>query len=666
MTSGQLDICIVGMGPRGLSVLERICASAQEAGTGTRVNVHVVEPFPPGAGKVWRTSQPDDLLMNTVSSQVTLFTDDSVDLDGPMFLGPSLYEWARFMVLMGPFEDRLYPERVLEEAMQLGPDSYPTRAFYGHYLEWVFDRVVATAPDQVDIQVHRTKVAALDDDPGPDQGTQRVTFADGTSLVGLDAVILALGHLPATSNRRETELASFARARGLVYIAPANPADVDLSAVLPQQSVVLLGLGLNFFDYVALLTGGRGGRFAWHGDGRLVYHPSGREPRLYAGSRRGVPFHSRGENQKGPHGRHTPLVLVPEVVESLRSESARRGGLDFRRELWPLIAKEVETVYYTALLTATDREGEAAGFQTEYLSALWDSPEETRLLDGLGIAVEQRWDWERVSRPQGSRPFTGPADFQDWLLGYLADDASEARAGNVAGPQTAALDVLRDLRNEVRQLVDHSGLTGGSHREDLDHWYTPLNAFLSIGPPASRIEEAAALISAGVLTVLGPQARARADAQAGLFVAESPLVPGSEVSVAVLIDARLPDVDLRRTADPLLKYLLATGQCQPHLITDPVGDSYETGGLAVTARPNHLINSRGCSHPQRYAFGVPTEAVHWVTAAGIRPGVNSVTLTDADAIARAALDLDGASGTQPVGERSAAWSGSRPAAKARP
>jgi hypothetical protein len=36
-------------------------------------------------------------------------------------------------------------------------------------------------------------------------------------------------------------------------------------------------------------------------------------------------------------------------------------------------------------------------------------------------------------------------------------------------------------------------------------------------------------------------------------------------------------------------------------------------------------------------FGVPTESVHWVTAAGIRPGVNSVILGDADAIARSCL-----------------------------
>lgn len=38
---------------------------------------------------------------------------------------------------------------------------------------------------------------------------------------------------------------------------------------------------------------------------------------------------------------------------------------------------------------------------------------------------------------------------------------------------------------------------------------------------------------------------------------------------------------------------------------------------------------------------MPTESVHWVTAAGIRPGVGSVTLEDSDAIAAAVLALPG-------------------------
>jgi hypothetical protein len=69
---------------------------------------------------------------------------------------------------------------------------------------------------------------------------------------------------------------------------------------------------------------------------------------------------------------------------------------------------------------------------------------------------------------------------------------------------------------------------------------------------------------------------------------------------------------------------------------------YQTGGLAVAHRPYNLGTSRQ-PHPCRFAFGVPTETVHWVTAAGIRPGVNSVILSDADAdadaVAQAAVAL---------------------------
>ncbi|KKD02261.1 hypothetical protein TN53_41530, partial [Streptomyces sp. WM6386] len=86
-------------------------------------------------------------------------------------------------------------------------------------------------------------------------------------------------------------------------------------------------------------------------------------------------------------------------------------------------------------------------------------------------------------------------------------------------------------------------------------------------------------------------------------------------------------------------HLRATGQCSRYRIHGPGTRTYETGGLAVTERPYRLVDASGRAHPRRFAYGVPTESVHWVTAAGIRPGVNSVTLGDSDAIARAVLSL---------------------------
>ncbi|BCL30949.1 FAD/NAD(P)-binding protein [Streptomyces aurantiacus] len=609
-------MALVGAGPRGTSVLERLSASASELLTpGTRLTVHVVDPSPPGPGRVWRTAQPAELLMNTVASQVTLFTDDSVDCAGPIRPGPSLHTWAGGG----------------DRGRRLGPDDYPTRAQYGHYLEWVFGEVVRGAPPALRIRTHRARATRLD---GTADGPQTLVLDNGLVLTDLSAVVLAQGHLPTVADQAQERLSADAERHGLRHVPPANPADLDLSCVPPGETVLLRGLGLNFFDHMALLTTARGGRFVRTPAGPR-YLPSGREPRLVAGSRRGIPYQARGDNAKGPYGRHVPLALTPETIARFRKRADSGEAPDFLTEIWPLVAKEVETVYYERLLARGERlsargRGHKDRFRERFLAVPHRDPQEAAVLDEFGVPAADRWSWDRVSRPYGGRVFTGPGDFRDWLLDHLREDAEQAALGNVDGPLKAALDVLRDLRNELRQIVDHGGLAGSSRREHLDRWYTPLNAFLSIGPPRRRIEEMAALIEAGVLEVLGPRLDVRAED--GVWVAHSPDVPGSTVTATTLVEARLPEPDLRRTADPLLARLLKTGQCRPHTV-----DGYETGGLDVTQRPYHLIDRQGRAHPRRFAIGVPTEGVHWVTAAGVRPGVDSVTLSDADAVARAVL-----------------------------
>ncbi|WP_410469258.1 FAD/NAD(P)-binding protein [Streptomyces europaeiscabiei] len=711
----DIGIALVGAGPRGTSVLERICASAPELlRPGTRLTVHVVDPAPPGPGQVWRTAQSPHLLMNTVASQVTLFTDDSVDCSGPIRPGPSLYEWATGGKRKS---DGSHQPGGSDE---LGPDDYPTRAQYGRYLEWVFAEVVRAAPPGIRVEVHATRAVRLDDAPDDaPEGGQRLTLATGRVLSGLAAVVLTQGHLPTVPDRTERDLTAYAARHGLRHVPPANPADLDLSPVAPGEPVLLRGLGLNFFDHMALLTTGRGGHFVHDdeqeggkdgpkddGKGALRYVPSGHEPRLYAGSRRGVPYQARGDNAKGPYGRHTPLVLTPEVIAAFRKRADSGEAPDFLAEIWPLVAKEVETVYYEGVLGSAATTASATGhgtrsssrsgsrgdfrgvspggprsvspggsrssspggspgtsrggppydpfrvpscdlfgdafidnashgssltpFRDRFLAAPHRSPQETAVLDAFGVSGADRWSWDRVLRPYAERGFADTEEWRRWLLGYLREDAAQAALGNVEGPVKAALDVLRDLRNEVRLIVDHGGLAGVSRREHLDRWYTPLNAFLSIGPPRRRIEEMSALIEAGVLTVLGPRLEVRPEN--GAWLARSPEVPGSAVRVTTVVEARLPEPDLRRTADDLLAGLLRAGGCRPHRV-----DGYETGGLDVTSRPYHLIDRQGAAHTRRFAFGVPTEGVHWVTAAGARPGVDSVTLSDADAVARAVL-----------------------------
>ena len=114
------------------------------------------------------------------------------------------------------------------------------------------------------------------------------------------------------------------------------------------------------------------------------------------------------------------------------------------------------------------------------------------VLSKFDIYPDESWDWRKIAVPFVDDDLRSTQSFRSWLRSYLDSEVREAGKGNVAGPRKAALDVLRDLRNEIRLLVDHGGLSGDSYRDELQRWYMPLNAHLSIGPPAERIEQFAA------------------------------------------------------------------------------------------------------------------------------------------------------------------------------
>ena len=572
VSTEKLQLAIVGLGPRGLSVAERLCASAESLlPQGRELVIHIIDPHVADGGQVWRSTQDRVLLMNTVACQVTVFVDDTVDCAGPVVTGPSLYEWARSIALVGSPN---VPEADRVEAAALGPDDYPSRAFYGSYLQWARDRMIWTAPPAVSFESHQATAVDVRDTPN---GLQEVVLNNGEILGDLQAVVLALGHMPHRLGESEAALSRFADRHGLRYIAPSNPADVSLDAIAPGESVILRGLGLNFFDYMALFTLGRGGTFVRKPDGALSYLPSGREPKLIAGSRRGVPYHARGKNQKGSAGRHQPRYVTPEVIERLRTRADAGAPADFRRDIWPMIDQEVRTVYYATLVQERRCICDADEFTAMFAAAepaavpifgdplaVEESDAQRTVLAKFDIDPEQRWDWRKIAAPFTDDDLVSTQRFRAWLRSYLDLEVTEAGKGNVTGPRKAALDVLRDLRNEIRLLVDHGGLSGDSYRDELQRWYMPLNAHLSIGPPAERIEQFAALMDAGVLEVLGPDVRV--ECTNGRFIAHSGACPDLIVQATTLIEARLPETDVHRTTDPLLRALLDRGECRPHRI----------------------------------------------------------------------------------------------------
>ncbi|MER6443752.1 FAD/NAD(P)-binding protein [Streptomyces venezuelae] len=484
------QIVIVGMGSRGLSTLERLCAHLATHAHGAPTTIHVADPFRPG-----RSPQPPT---GTAPSQVSVVADDS----------------------------------------------------HEHYLRsaYAYRRVRAGEPARVTMREHRTGGAVFLDDEGLDTDRRVLGPQNGRVPTDLEAAVPTVVRCGRTTppGGHEAELTAFATRHALTYVPPASPADLDrgvgvdsdLDRIPAGQTVLLRGLGPNFFDHMERLTEGRGGTYTRY-DGRLTYHPSGAEPHLVAGSRRGVPHQVRGADGRSTEGRgrYRPRLPTTAWTEHLRALAERGEPLDFVTDLWPLIAVEVETAYYATLLRSDGRAADADPFGRAYRAT---RPEHRdALLDRWRIAPEQRWTCADVDRPHHGIVLSSPDHFHRWLLDHLREDLAEAHRGNVNGPVGAAFEVLHDLRDEIRIAIGDCSPSGGTHRDHIDDCSSLLDAFLSVGPPASRIEEMIALIEAGVLQLLGPGTLITCDDRSGAFLATSAVV-GTRIRARALIDARQP------------------------------------------------------------------------------------------------------------------------------
>ncbi|MFE2724170.1 FAD/NAD(P)-binding protein [Kitasatospora sp. NPDC059327] len=631
MTTSQaiLRVGIVGAGPRGVVALERLCANAALVAPAIPVEVHLVDPYPAGGGRVWRRDQDRSLLMNTVASDVTVFTDESVPCEGPILPGPTQYQFAR-MVSDGRVTDVTDAER--QEATGMLPWSYGSRAFNGAYLRWALQEIIRNAPAQVSVHVHATRATAVDD---TDRGTQLLLLDGEEEPLECDAVILAQGHFEVSPTKGQQHLKEFADRHGLLYREPLSPAECDLDAFPAGRPLILRGLGLSFYDYATLFTQGRGGRFERDGDGLLHYHPSGREPQLYAGSGRGVPYLARAEVHLEVVPRYQPRFLTAEVIARLR-RTAGQGELDFRADLWPYIAKEVGFVYYRSRL-ADAPEAERENFLAAYADLDWDTPAMRQLITDRFEDPDQHWDWDQVDRPSLERRFADRAAYRDWIAGRLGWDLEQSAAGPARSPFKATAAIMRDLRDEIRQVISHQGLRGGSYRDHVDRWFSGLNNYIASGPPTARVEELDALVRAGTVHLVGPSMRVEADEATGRFLVSSPLVDEAPLEAEALVEAHLALTDVRRATDPLLRHILDSGAARPHVIPDAHGEPYTTGGLDVAEVSFRLLDTRGAAHRGRFSYGPPVESVQWVTAIGARPHVGSRTLIQGDAIARGCL-----------------------------
>lgn len=608
-----MHITLIGAGPRGLMLLGRLISWQRTRYPQRQLTIFLVDPYPIG-GRVWKIDQDPNLIMNTAAAQITLFTDQTVTGVGPFIAGPDLSTWA--LTLAADYLDA-HPEInnrsiLMRQAANLGPNSYASRALYGVYQQWFFDLQKYQAGTNI-ITYKQQTVNRLD------KKAAGFTITTTQESWQTDQVVMALGNLKNSLTRDQKALHDYAQTHQLFYLEPGFPEEGDLSGIEAQSPVIIRGLGLSFFDLMSRLTEGRGGQFQKAPDGLLVYHPSGREPHIFAGSRRGFPYRAKGRNQKGPGEEWQPHFLTPQQIDAWQTHGEVSG-----QTFWEALKHEAELIYYRLLLPQRYPEIDEAAFERDFIA------DPVATLGALPIAAKDRLDWDALADPTKAHPSGQP--YQDFMRHYLRQDAQEAMRGTKTGPLTSALEVLRDMRDPIRQLVERNLLSQDQYLDFFLRWFNSLNDFLSIGPPALRIDQLQALIGAGIVTILPPGMQIKGID--GQFLLKTPSDPKFSLQAKTLLEARVPAVNAPTAQNPLVQQLLHDGYAHTYELQLNADKRFQSGAIAIDRQTQQLLDQK--EHPQAGLFfwGVPTEGVHWLTTASPRPLVNDVSLKTAEQIVK--------------------------------
>ena len=601
----SIQVGIIGAGPRGLTVLERIVAN-ERARRSADIEILLFDPNEPGVG-CHDPEQPEHLSVNTVAGQITQFSDASVIGAGPVLEGPSFYTWLR--------DQPLTARAVVERDTTVSANAYYPRSLFGRYLHWVFHYLCALAPAHVKIRFIRGSVARAE--RGAD-GTWVLSTQVGSFRA--DHVFLTTGHSkPARSSAAGRNAAQHPLPRQATSVVDdPYPIQEALSFIAPGMTVAIEGMGLTACDVLAELTLGRGGRFVSSSTtGEKKYIPSGKEPHIIAFSRSGLPLAARAVNQKGVSIQYRARFLFAEKLRELRA--ARK--LDFTQDVLPLLLADMQYAYCEAYLR--DKRDPVASMLFCNQFVLADAARREALICKY-VPVTDRFSWQQLISPVPKTALATRKEFRAWLTAHLRQDLAEAGKGNLDSPLKAASDVLRDLRDTLRAAIDFGGLSEASHRWVLSEFVPVMNR-VAVGPPPGRISEMLALMEAGVLEAdWGPGAVCRRGASPGgpLRIASAKW-PEHEAEVHALIKARVSMPSLKDGASPLMRGLLNAGHVRPFH-----NGNFHPGGIEIN-RDFNWVSRRGEVVRNAWALGIPTEGIKFYTFVVPRSGVNSTALVDA-------------------------------------
>ena len=597
------SIAIVGAGPRGISITERIAAFLNEHG-GQPLTLHIIDDAQLGAGRIWDTTQTRTLCMNTLAGAVTLFTEPGATVTAPVFEGPTMFEW-----LQTPDA----PEAFADEIRATRPESNPSRALYGEYLRWVWQVALAQLPDTVEVVEHHARAVSID------EGT---ILLDDDTVVHADATVLATGWVvPAPSPEQEKFAAS-----GLTYIPADNPVEQDVSRIGAGERLLVRGMGMGFFDLMALTTINRGGRFVEDASTRsgLHYEASGEEPHFVVTSGRGYPYLPKSEYHSLP-----PKADLSHLRAAIDASTA---PVSFGRDLWPALARDAYAEYYRVFARVRPEALQApldeilAAIDAADLAAA-SSPDDIlpvarALTDTTANLSDEPFDMAFWIDPLAGTADLTLDELQRHVTDAMARDIDEAVAA-WDSPLKAGLWAISAGRKPSAIATENDR----GPREAALAQYMAFGQMVGSGPPLFRTRELLALADANLVTFLGPEPVV--DTRDGEYVATS---HGRTTTATALADAFLPSPDIRNAVDPLSRSLLDAARIRPF---------NGTGSPETDDATRRAVHPDGTLDARLHIVGIPTGSQWADTTISPMPGTDPLMLQETDKTALSLLKQAG-------------------------
>ena len=498
-------IAIVGLGVRGLSVLERIISHAALDPT-SELCVHLADSRP-AQPLQYDISQPDYLLLNHSCGYVSMFPARQSVPCAPAMVGPNLYEWALERGLC-----------VAEDGFTVGTagrpvepaDNLPRRVF-GEYLRWFYQWLRDHAPENVRLVEHVATAVDLSSD-----GDTSILCLDDGTRVEADYVFVTVGQRPRRRDRESGRL-----------ISKPYPLPGQLDRVRPSETVAIAGLGLTAADAILALTVGRGGRFD-----RTVtperYVASGEEPRIVVYSRSGRAYRARPAPSDVVS--YPPVVFTREAVDELRT---RTPLLDYDRDLLPLLLLELRVAYRRATVRRDAGPQEAETFLLGARAAAAEGTLDTwaALPDSAEFDVEAAYHGSAA--PDAKAPADGDA-YQRSVESWMAADIAHAARGFEDSPFKAATETCREVRDTLRYAIDFGGLTDASLDRFYGYHMEAINR-LVIGPEKERAANILTLLRSGVVSMpVGPNPLVTENGESGWTLSSTELAQPTKAHAAWL------------------------------------------------------------------------------------------------------------------------------------